>query len=208
MKMSKRLSKIIDKIKYAYWSIIPYDWRPGRLWYRVKCGLFHRYTTVKPRTLNFHTWCDRCTLLPHMMFEILVQFVEKELNNEDGSRKSEHTFIVGDKEVNVRDEIYDLYDWWTKDYLINANENGLYGEWHKLREAHCKDISKPVDVDGNEIPEDEAELFQWLTEWDSPEIEEEADRLFKTATESEARYEQELEDRMCRLVKIHRYLWT
>ena len=64
-------------LKYAYWHTVPYDWRPGQIWCRLKCWAWKRYTTVKPRYLD-HTWCDRCDLLPHMMFEILCDFVEKE----------------------------------------------------------------------------------------------------------------------------------
>lgn len=68
---------MLDKLRNFYWRLIPYDWRPGQLLYRMKCFFFKRYTTVKPRYLP-HTWCDRTAVLPHMMFEILSQFLEKE----------------------------------------------------------------------------------------------------------------------------------
>ena len=204
--MMSRIGNILEKLRSLYWGLVPHHRRPFYLWYRIKCFFYHRYTTVKPRTLDFHTWCDRSVLLPHMMFEILVQFVEKELNNADGSRKSEHTFLNGDKEINVRDEIYDLYDWWTKDWLINYER--IFDEWHNLCNEHRTDYSLPVDVNGNSVPEEEAELFEWKTEWSSIEMKDRADRLLKEAVDKECAYDQELIERMSRLSRVHGYLWT
>ena len=67
-----------QKLKRLYWKTIPYDWRPGQIWYRLTCFLWKRYTTVKPRTLPYHTWCDRDVLMVHCMFEILCRFIEGE----------------------------------------------------------------------------------------------------------------------------------
>ncbi len=69
----------LDRWHDCYW-IIPYDWRLGQIWYKFSCRFWHKYSTVKPRTLG-HTWVDRDNLLAHTSFEILSDFVENEYPN-------------------------------------------------------------------------------------------------------------------------------
>ena len=93
----------ISKIKHKYWKIVPYDYRPKNLWYKLKCFLWHRYTTIKPRELD-HTWCDRCELIVYTNFEILQQFVEEEMYGR----------ICWDSDedhINAEKEIQYLYNW-------------------------------------------------------------------------------------------------
>lgn len=126
-------NSIWDWIKHKYWNIISYDYRPFQLYYRIKCFLWHRYTTIKPRTLKYHTWCDRCTLLPHIMFEILSQYIEREAENIEWYGEYGHKINVDGKEVFVRDEMQFLYDWWHKIYL---------GEYPNQTEETWKNLSK------------------------------------------------------------------
>lgn len=118
---------ILDKIKYKYWKIIPYNWRPGQICYRLNCYFFKKYTTIKPRTIKYHTWCDKTELIPHVMFECLTQFIENECSpgHVDWYHKYEHegverihcSIIVDGEERFVRDVMQELYDWWHNEYL-------------------------------------------------------------------------------------------
>jgi len=118
-----------EVMRRVYHRIIPHDWRPSEIWYRLKCWGWKRYTTVKPRSLD-HRWCDRSQLLPLTMFEILAQFVEKELGGEDLSKSvvnwgenlpreewdvkfpgHPHRITVNGEEKLVIHEILDLYRW-------------------------------------------------------------------------------------------------
>lgn len=207
----------LDKIKYAYWKVVPYHLRPGQLWYQFKCWVWHRYSTVKPRHLG-HTWVDRSELMPHTIFEILSDFIEKECGDDchvqwyaDESDTetgwTPHTVEVAGEQVNVRDEMQDLYDWWHKDYLINIEH--IHDEWHKHREKHVKDVFVPVvDDETIELTDDDESLVEWTHEYSSPEAEVENERLFKEAAEREEHYRKELNSRLHRVINIIPYMWT
>lgn len=68
----------LKKIKHTYWTMVPYNWRPHQIWYRLKCFVWYRYTTVHPRTLPWHTWTDRDTILTHSIMEIVSCYLEEE----------------------------------------------------------------------------------------------------------------------------------
>jgi len=191
---------MLEKIQYAYWSIVPHHLRPGRLWYRFKCWVWHRYSTVKPRDLP-HTWVDRCHLMPHMIFEILSNFIEEECGP-DGHVEwygdEPHLIEVGGKQVNVRDEMQDLYDWWHTDYTKNIDH--IHDEWHEHRELHVKDVTNPV--------EGRDDLVSWDQEYSSPEAKVENDRLFTEASKKDERYRVELNSRLHRVINIIPYMWT
>ena len=100
---------IWDRITLRYYAIVPYEWRPKEVWYNIKCFAWKRYTTVKPRTLG-HTWCDKTNLIPHVLFEMLCDFVETELRN---GRINWDAF---EDQAAARDEMEILYTWWTETY--------------------------------------------------------------------------------------------
>ena len=93
-------------------------------WYNLKCRFWHKYSTVKPRTLS-HTWVDRDMLMYHCMFEILSQFIEKELkpltleNVKDEVDYDNHEMIMDQYEK--EQELIALYDWWHKEFVPNQN---------------------------------------------------------------------------------------
>ena len=192
---------IWDRIRHLYWRIIPYDYRPKRMLYRLKCWLFKRYTTIKPRYLKFHTWCDRCDLLPHAMFEILSKFVEEECSPGIVDWESSgHTIMVNGEEVNVRREMQDLYDWWHRVY------NKMYDEVDNLlwKEAHKHDPireEREVEING-EI------YYEWRPEFETEEDEEIWNCCVRGCSKLEGIKHNDLEDKMIRLCKIRAYLWT
>lgn len=90
----------------SYYKIVPHNLRPQELLYRFKCFVWHRYSTVKPQYLP-HTWVDRSDLLPHVMFQILTDFIEKENPFEchiDWDYDGEHR--------QAKKEMLELYHWW------------------------------------------------------------------------------------------------
>ena len=94
--------------------MIPYNWRPSTLWYKFSCWAWYRHTTKKPRYLP-HTFVDKTTLVPHMMFELLSEFLEKECS--PGIVDWTHcTHSVGERTFNVLEEMQELNEWWHEVY--------------------------------------------------------------------------------------------
>ncbi len=178
------------------------------MWYRFKCWTWKRYTTIKPRTLP-HTWCDRSHLLPHMIFEILSQFIEGECGPDghvEWYGEWGHKLESGKY---VRDEMQELYDWWHQDYLVNFNH--CHDEWHDFSEAHCKDAWLPHEdpLKGCSPHYDPDETyFEWVHVWDSLENERKGDELFKAVRAKEVEYEKQLNINMKRVIDIAPYMWT
>lgn len=98
---------LLDWCKTYYWYLLPYSSRPGYLWYRFTCWAWHRYTTIHPRTMPWHTWTDRDMLLPHVMFELLVQFVELEKPDEHFDLSS-----LPDARKKEWEKLFATYHWW------------------------------------------------------------------------------------------------
>ena len=200
---------MLEKIQYAYWSIIPHHLRPGQLWYRLKCWVWHRYSTVKPRDLP-HTWVDRSHLMPHMIFEILSKFIEKECGEDcfvEWYGDEPHMIEVDGKQVNVRDEMQDLYDWWHQDYLRNIDH--IHDEWHEHRKLHVYNVfTRLTDQTLDWADPDYDELEEGGTQYSSPEAEIENNRIFAEATARKSAYEAELNSRLHRIINIIPYMWT
>lgn len=115
MQKIKKKKDFIGRIRRAYRECVPPDWRPSEIWYWFTCWIWHRYTTIKARTLP-HTWIDRDTVLEHTMFEILCLFIEREkpdehFNMEESNHKEEWV------------KLFALYRWW-KDQYIPAYNSG------------------------------------------------------------------------------------
>lgn len=200
--------RTFERIRRWYWHLVPYDWRPSSIWYQIKCWAWHRYTTVKPRYLG-HTFIDRCGLLPHIMFEVLSDFVENECSPGCVEWYGEyaHKITVDGKEKFVRDELQELYDWWHKTY----NKEYPQREGELLNASHeCRPITHdiPVDYDGNVVAEEDAELFEWKNEFSSRRHQEKYKAAIRAYTEFEKFKEQILMEMMHRLVNVVPYMWT
>jgi len=133
---SKDAETVWDKIQYAYWGIVPYDWRPGQVWYRVACRLWRRHTTYKPRYLP-HTWCDKDHVIVHMNFEILSRFVEDELipGPVDWDADEEHR--------QAKAKMMELYEWWKANHDVLERDEFTWEqeEAHEaLLRSKCKEI--------------------------------------------------------------------
>jgi hypothetical protein len=169
--------------------------RIHELWYSLKCWAWHRWSTVKPRTLP-HTWCDRRELLAHMMFEILGQFIERECSpgivewyGESGDKIS-----VDGKEKFVRDEMQELWDWWCNDYLKGypAREEAIWREIERIQAESLVDREQWRSFDP-QYKTTEAEAVE---------------SLFSQLNALEAEAEDELARRLHRLVAVRQAMWT
>ncbi len=188
----------VNKIENFYWQHWPYDWRPGQIWYRFKCFLWHRYSTVRPRYLP-HTWCDLDTLLPHTMFEILSRFIEKECSPGPVEWYGEHghKVIVDGIEVYARDEMQNLYDWWHKDYIIGypIAQDAIWGaveeDWPILNRTQQDDH------------------YTWNPfKYKTKAAQELWHQQMQAITKLELDMEAELLKRMHRLINLMPYMWT
>ncbi len=80
------------------------------LWYRFRCRVWNRYDRITVKTLP-PTYGDRVEFLPHVMFQVLTDFIEKEKPDEvvDWDATKEHRF--------ARDKMDELLNWWRDTYL-------------------------------------------------------------------------------------------
>lgn len=191
---------------------IPYNWRPKTIWYHLKCRVWKHYSTVIPRTLSRYEGVDKDILLPHCMFEILSQFIEKECSPDRIEWHGEHSgkIIPGqvwthDKEkhpeaIFIRDEMQYLYEWWHNVYLKKIDHT--HNTWFKF-------IKKHTTITEHEEKDDECGLVFVMDEkWDTPQNEIIGNKLFKRAQRKEATLGKDLTLNMQRLCNIHQFMWT
>jgi len=193
------MDSTIDKIRYAYWKIIPHDWRPGQIWYRLKCFFWKRYTTVKPRYLH-HTWCDRCELMPHMMFEILAQFIDDECSpgHVEWYGEGGHKIIVNGEKKYVLDEMKDLVAWW--DTVWN-------GEWEEVNDILWAEANKH-DPETTWTKEDEDQMSFWDPQFRETEDGELWHKCVGAVNKLERIMHKAREERLHRMIAIFPYMWT
>ena len=200
------MPKIIEKIKHWYWRAIPYQYRPLELWHRLKCRIWHRHTQIKPRYLPW-TFCDRMTVLPHMMFEILSQFIEQECSpGHVDWEASGHMVEVSGNEINVRDEMQELYDWWHNVYMK---------EYKEVEEILWAEARKHEPIDRWEEDDDKEmaglygeTLYKWEQDFKTTEDEEIYHDCLMALNKLEANQHKALLERMHRIVNLTSYLWT
>ena len=117
-------------LRDIYWRLVPYDWRPSQIWYRFKCWAWHRYTTVHPRTLPWHTFTDRDKVLLHCCFEILSQFVEREMPADSKKDHQDEPWAGQDRAVR------ELYRWWKEDFPTLDDANTREADEEVKRKLH------------------------------------------------------------------------
>ena len=166
---------------------------PRRIWYKLKCFFWHRYTTVKPRWLKYHTWCDKDYLLAYASFEILARFIEKECSPGivEWYGSQQYMVKVRGKMTNVRSEMQVLYDWWLKTYLKKYDQldEQIWAKIHPIEKMVVKNS-------------------QLKFEHKNEEDKQTAKRLYNMLRYLEIRKERELDNMLCRLMRIRQYMWT
>lgn len=192
-----------DKIKELYYNLIPFEWRPSELWYSLCCNFWHKYRTIKPRTLKGQGWCDKDILLIHSCFEILSQYIEKEqkeYKEEDYAyyytEKSRDLILFGNTFKEPHYILDYLYRWW-KFYLVK--EEHLGDVWHKFNIEHCKHEFVPIP---------NSNLLSWESKWDTPKNEAKSKILFKRYTKKSKALHKELENNLILLILCKDFLWS
>ena len=162
--------------------------RLKHLWYRIKCFLWFRYTTIKPRYLD-HTYCDVGDLIPHMMFELLSRFIEEDCSPGYRDWYTDYDKIGGKFK---RDILQDLYDWWHSKYNKEYPEalDILYARLH----THWP---TQLVVDGFFNPQ-----------YKTPEDKRAFSMLSAAITLLEDKRDRELETNMQTLLTLRKDLWT
>jgi hypothetical protein len=142
------------------------------------------------------------------MFEILSQFIEKECCPEHIDWKSSgHIVKVSNKNVNVRDEMQDLYNWWHKIY--NKSYPKKHEQlWKRIEKCNVKLKSIPKDKDGQVTSEKSAEYFSLDLEYRNPKQKLLYKKLLKEVGQLDQDMHNELLKRMERLVRVSPFLWT
>jgi hypothetical protein len=175
---------------------------PREFWYKIKCRFFHKYSTIKARYLD-HTWNDRSYLLPHLMFEVLSQFIDEECSpgHIDWYGEFPHIIKVDGVDKNVMDEMKDLYAWFHIDYIkaYPAEQAVLMDQVHKIDSEFL--ISEFQEIEGSTY-------FSWDPQYKNPEAKEQVTELFKQYSQIEKDYELELNKRLHRLVEVIPFMWT
>ena len=134
------------------------------------------------------------------MFEILSQFIERECSPSDIEWYGEYgrKITINGEEKYVRDEMQDLYNWWhyVGNQALDQVRDILWSEALKHR-PHT-----------NSIPIEDTDLYeqrlQFATEEDAICYYQYLDALYKL----DARMEEDLQERLHRLVNLIPYLWT
>lgn len=151
-------------------------------WYYVKCWVWYKYNRITVKTLP-PTWCDRCSLLPHVMFQILSDFVEKECS--PGS--IDWNYNPDSKAA--RAKMDELLKWWIEIYL---KQDSL---WDFFDDYDIENIWSHDDrkITNNKTLKDGAEEY---------------DLLSRRAMDKESELQQELKLKLKDLIDIQDYLWT
>lgn len=157
----------------------------------IKNRILKPYTTIKPRYLG-HNWTDHVDILPHMMFESLSIFIEKECSPECVEWYGEypHMIMVGMEWKNVRDEMQDLYDWWHQEYIpywMGDTDIKFEGEDLEINEFFIA-----LNKDPKDRTKKERDYFDYLSKLNQQQFE----------------MDRELQSKMNRLIRLRRYMWT
>lgn len=124
LKNKKFLKKLKYKIK---------DFSLKMPFLELKYFLFDKYNVVKISTLNRH-WHDRNEILEHTIFQILRDFINKEL-------KIGH-IELGDEET----ELMNILDWW--DWYRNYIDTVNYDEEQELKKVLEGKLKRIVELRG------------------------------------------------------------
>lgn len=198
IKVSKdQLFKTIEDKVFDMYYKIPYDYRFGPMWHKVKDFVWNRYSTVKPRTLD-HSWCDRRELLLHMSMEILGQFIEKECSPGHVLWYDEEGPKLNGKYV--MDEMKDIWKWWTINYQEEYPE-ATDNIWELI--AACS-----PELRHEELDPPRSNLKQMVFYFETDEQETKYKALTAKARELEQEFEDQSDEMLQRLAAVRQYMWT
>lgn len=186
-------------VENIWYKIIPYDYRPKHLYYKYIKNWNKR--RVHSKYLGKHGWCDRTELLPHLIFQVLDDFINEECSPEYVDwAASGLTVLVDGVSINVRDEMTAISEWWNniykKEYPRQCNEI-----WNRIHECGGKSEFTPLDKEYNG-----EKLFEWNMIYPSKEKEEMSDKLMDELYGLEKKMDQDLLSYMHRVVNLREFL--
>lgn len=185
----------LRKIKHTYWAIIPYDWRPHSIWYRLKCFVWHRYTTVHPRTLPWHTWTDRDSLLTHSIMEILSRYIEEEVLNTLWG----HLSLPSNKVINEYNEFdNELEESWYNAHKILWD---AYVFWHQWKDFDPY-IYVPKRTDRAFVKKENEDYYTYIPE------NSENTQLLMWANVCELSLRQQIKEHLKLVIDNSDYMWS
>jgi hypothetical protein len=180
-----------EKARHWYWELrdrVRYMRGIRKLcdaWYYIKCAVWHRYNRVHVKTLP-PTWCDRCQLLPHAMFQVLDDFVKRECSPGIVDWNSDEPHRT------ARAKMDELLNWWHNVYLA-------FDPYKEIdRSRMSTDEERFVPIGGKDGKADFYEFHMNDYERD----------FYDEVNRKEAELEKELDVRMKELVELHRWFWT
>jgi len=152
------------------------------LWYWIKCRLWYKYNVLKIKTLP-PTWNDRDNILVHAMFQILEDFVKKEVinGNIDWDYDEGHRY--------TRAKMDELLNWFHNVYLKFDEFDGL-----ELDEIKWEDRFYPKE-EGSDFIE-----MKPSSENDR--------KCYAIAHERELQIRKDLNKKLKEIIDIKDYLWT
>ena len=192
-RLAKALRKILNRCeiwwKYSRWS--PKEWK-----YRLKMRFWVKPNKIHVKYFPDDRWIDRCSLIRHAVFSILVDFVENE-------RPFEHFDTENSPNKEEWAELKSLYDWYKnfKEFDSIAYQEKLLG-YNPYERHPFKDNFTPIEKYG---------LDDWgdpnMYSWDNDLTEEETIAL-RASFEEEKKWEQEFTDKAKRVVDLWGMMWT
>ena len=192
-----------DSIRYKYWDIVPYDYRPSHIWYKLKCWAWKRHTTIKPRFLG-HTWCDKTELIVHINFEILCKFIEDECS--PGYVDWEHD----EEHRQIRQDLQNLYDWWI-DCWTDRKEMDFYLDktFDQYRKVLGNFIENEEDGPWKHIPEKDAsgKILHYRLEMPVKDELKHRDYVLSRAKLDDL-HDQFINNQLKKLIDLRIWMWT
>jgi hypothetical protein len=202
-------TKMTHPLKYFIFESVPRYFRSKRIIFKnIKYNITQKYFSgyhkleldvtrfKKPygkNKLSKYSWMDSDVQIELFMFQILVNYVEKELGYDDLRTRISENF---DEVTHADKEAFDMYEWFVNDYCDSTYEDKLYSELYK---------NYP---DGEKINQ---MLFISSNVAKSPqqvEFEKEFRIVTNKVSEYNSKMRDEMTDNLIRLIKIRQSFWT
>lgn len=192
-KLVKKLRDFLDGI-HAWWKYSVYS--PKEWKYRLKMKFWTKPNKVHVKYFADHFWVDRCSLIRHACFQILVDFVEKErpfewFDTEDSYHKAEW------------DELKSLYDWYKNFQEFDSIEyqTKLLG-YNPYTKERCFQAVPLVEEYGlNDWGE--PKMYEWVGDTNKQEV-----AALLESAKKEEEFDAEFTAKAVRVVQLWRMLWT
>lgn len=143
--------------------------------------------------LSKYSWMDADEQIQAFMFQILVNYVEKELGYDElvsrlTDENDDETTSSAEKEA------FDLYEWYINDYCDDSYERIGYKQLHEKYPNHK--YYDPFDSSNSSRTQEERDYFTELRQ------------LRREIDKREQQLDKEMTENLIRLIKLRHSLWT